>query len=50
MATWVLMIAAAYRRARGLSDTPPSPVRRAIPAYAALTVALAALGGLVVML
>src|SRR5690242_3809448 len=50
MATWVFMVGLAYRRANGLGAVPPRRARRAIPVYAALTVALAALGGLVVML
>ena len=50
MAGWVAMIALGYRRAHGLRGLPPRPARRAIPAYAVLTVALAVLGGLVVML
>ncbi|WP_433369485.1 DUF202 domain-containing protein [Actinoplanes sp. CA-142083] len=50
MAGWVALIALAYRRSRGLRHLPPEPARRAIPAYAVLTFALATLGGLVVML
>ncbi|HEX5200758.1 DUF202 domain-containing protein [Paractinoplanes rhizophilus] len=50
MAGWVAMIALAYRRSRGLRRLPPRPARRMIPAYALLAAALAALGGLVVML
>jgi uncharacterized membrane protein YidH (DUF202 family) len=50
MATWVAMIALAYRRSHGLGETPPRPGRRAISAYAVLVVTFAALGGLVVML
>jgi uncharacterized membrane protein YidH (DUF202 family) len=50
MAGWVAMIALAYRRSQGLRNLPPTPARRAIPAYALLAAALAALGGLVVML
>ena len=49
-AAWVAMIAIAYRRSGGLRTTPPRPARRVIPAYALLAAALAALGGLVVML
>ena len=50
MAVWVAMVTLALRRARGLDAGQPRPAKRAIPAYALLTVALAALGGLVVML
>ena len=50
MAVWVAMIALGYRRSRALHTSPPQPGRRAIPAYAMLTVALVTLGGLVVML
>jgi uncharacterized membrane protein YidH (DUF202 family) len=50
MAGWVAMIALAYRRAHGLGSVPPQPGRRVIPVYALLAAALAALGGLVVML
>jgi hypothetical protein len=50
MAAWVTMIAIAYRRSFALRRTPPRPGRRAIPAYALLVAAMAALGGLVVTL
>jgi uncharacterized membrane protein YidH (DUF202 family) len=50
MAAWVAMVALGYRRLHHLDHRPPHPGRRAIPAYAALTVTLAVLGGLVVML
>jgi uncharacterized membrane protein YidH (DUF202 family) len=50
MAAWVTLIAIAYRRSSGLRQWPPRPGRRAIPAYALVAAALAALGGLVVML
>jgi uncharacterized membrane protein YidH (DUF202 family) len=50
MAAWVTLIAIAYRRSSGLRQWPPRPARRAIPAYALVAAALAALGGLVVML
>ena len=50
MAGWVAMIALAYHRSQGLRSLPPTPARRAIAAYALLAAALAALGGLVVML
>ncbi|MEU4242013.1 DUF202 domain-containing protein [Actinoplanes sp. NPDC026619] len=47
---WVALIALAYRRSYALGRTPPQPARRAVPVYALITAALAALGGLVVML
>jgi uncharacterized membrane protein YidH (DUF202 family) len=47
---WSVLVALAYRRARGLDRRPPLPGRRTITAYALITVALAALAGLVVML
>jgi uncharacterized membrane protein YidH (DUF202 family) len=50
MAAWTALIALGYRRSFALRRTPPRPARRAVPAYALITVALAALGGLVVML
>jgi uncharacterized membrane protein YidH (DUF202 family) len=50
MTAWAAMVALAYRRARALGTSPPQPGRRAIPAYAMLTIALVTLGGLVVML
>jgi uncharacterized protein DUF202 len=50
MAAWVVLIGLAYRRSYALRRTPPQPARRAVPAYALITAALAALGGLVVML
>jgi len=50
MAGWVAMVALAYHRSRGLGSSPPRPGRRVIPVYALLAAALAALGGLVVML
>jgi uncharacterized membrane protein YidH (DUF202 family) len=50
MAAWAAMVALGYRRANALGARPPRPGRRAITAYAMLTVALATLGGLVVML
>ena len=50
MAGWAALVALAYRRARGLRDRPPQPGRRTILAYALITVAFAALGGLVVTL
>lgn len=47
---WSVLVALAYRRARGLDRRPPQPGRRTITAYALITVALAALAGLVVIL
>jgi uncharacterized membrane protein YidH (DUF202 family) len=48
MAGWAALVAIAYRRTRGLTVYPPRPGRRAIAAYALITVALALIGGLVV--
>ena len=50
MIGWSVLVALAYRRVRGLTAHPPRPGRRTITAYAVTTVALATLGGLVVML
>jgi uncharacterized membrane protein YidH (DUF202 family) len=50
MAAWVLLIALAYRRVRGLATLPPRPGRRIVPIYALTAAAFALLGGLVVML
>jgi uncharacterized membrane protein YidH (DUF202 family) len=50
MACWVLTVAVGRRRHTGLTATPPRPGRRSIGMCAVLTVAFAALGGLVVML
>ena len=50
MAAWVALVALGYRRSHRLQARPPRSARRAIPLYAMLTVALAVLGGLVVML
>jgi len=50
MAGWSAMVAVAYRRARGLNRPDPAPVRRAVLGYAALTVGIAVIGGLVVTL
>ena len=49
-AAWTALTSLAFRRARGLQARPPQPGRRAITAYALITVGFAALGGLVVML
>lgn len=49
MVAWATLVAIAYRRSRSLRTQPPRPARRAIPTYALIAVALAALGGLVVM-
>jgi uncharacterized protein DUF202 len=48
MAGWVALVALAYRRARGLAAPLPRPGRRAVTAYAAITIGFAVLGGLVV--
>ena len=50
MSGWAVLVALAYRRARGLARRPPRPGRRVITAVALLTVAFALLGGWVVML
>jgi drug/metabolite transporter (DMT)-like permease len=50
MACWATMIALALRRGRGLDARPPRPARRAIVAYATVTVTFALIGGLVVTL
>lgn len=50
MTGWAVLIGLAYRRARGLEAHPPWRGRRTVPAYAVVTIAFAALGGLVVML
>jgi hypothetical protein len=50
MAGWAVLVALAYRRARGLAARPPQPGRRAVTACAAVTVGLAVIGGLVVTL
>ena len=50
MIAWVLLVALAYRRVRGLATLPPRPGRRIVPVYALTAVAFAVLGGLVVML
>jgi hypothetical protein len=50
MAGWAALIALAYRRARGLEVRPPQPGRRAVTAYALITIGFAVIGGLVVTL
>ncbi|MEV4343366.1 DUF202 domain-containing protein [Actinoplanes sp. NPDC049596] len=47
---WAVMVAIAYRRARGLGASPPNPARRTIPAYALLAAAFALIGGLIVVI
>jgi hypothetical protein len=48
MAAWVLLVALAYRRARGLATLPPEPGHRIVPAYALIAAAFALIGGVVV--
>jgi Mn2+/Fe2+ NRAMP family transporter len=50
MAGWAALVALAYRRVRGLNARPPRPGRRTITAYAAMTVAFAVLGTVLVLL
>ncbi len=50
LAGWAALVGLGYRRARGLDTDPPRPGRRTVTAYAALTVAFAALGSVLVML
>ena len=50
MTGWTALAALAYRRAHGLTAVPPHPAGRTVAAYALVTAAFAALGGLVVML
>jgi uncharacterized membrane protein YidH (DUF202 family) len=50
MAAWVLLVALAYRRVRGLATVPPQPGRRIVPAYALTAAAFALLGGIVALL
>jgi hypothetical protein len=50
MGGWVTLVVTAYRRARGLTISPPRPGRRSVVAYAAITVSFAIIGGLVVTL
>lgn len=50
MAGWVMFVALAYRRARGLNAWPPRPGDRTVSAYALITVAFAILGTVLVTL
>jgi hypothetical protein len=50
MAGWTVLVALAYRRARGLNARPPRPGQRTISAYAVVIVGYAALGMVLVML
>jgi uncharacterized membrane protein YidH (DUF202 family) len=50
MAAWVLLVALAYRRARGLATLPPKPGRRLVPVYALTAAAFAVLGTAVILL
>lgn len=50
LAGWSALVGLAYRRAGGLRATPPRPGRRTVTAYAAITVALAILGTVLVTL
>ena len=50
MATWSAMTAVAYRRAGRLNRPVPAAARGAVLGYAALTVGIAVIGGLVVTL
>ncbi len=50
LAGWAGLVGLAYRRARGLAARPPRPGQRTITAYAAITVAFAILGTVLVML
>jgi uncharacterized membrane protein YidH (DUF202 family) len=50
MAAWVLLVALAYRRARGLATLPPRAGNRTVPVYALTAALFAVLGGLVVLL
>jgi hypothetical protein len=49
LAGWVVLVAVAYRRARGLTAWPPHPGRRTLPAYALVTVGFALIGTLLVL-
>jgi hypothetical protein len=50
MIAWVLLVALAYRRVRGLATLPPEPGRRTVPVYALTAAAFAVLGGLAILL
>jgi uncharacterized membrane protein YidH (DUF202 family) len=50
MAGWSAMVAVAYRRAGRLNRPVPATARGAVLGYAALTVGIAVIGGLVVTL
>jgi hypothetical protein len=50
MACWAVLVGLAYLRVRGLHARPPRPGRRTVTGYAALTVALALIAGVVVTL
>ena len=50
MAGWAVLIALAYRRARGLHAWPPHPGRRTVSVYALIIVGLSASGSVLVML
>jgi hypothetical protein len=50
LAGWAGLVGLAYRRARGLDARPPRPGQRTIAAYAAITVAFAILGTVLVTL
>ncbi|MDI6097752.1 DUF202 domain-containing protein [Actinoplanes sp. NEAU-A12] len=50
MAGWALAVALALHRARGLRSRFPRPAPRSVRAYALVIVAMAVLGGWVVML
>jgi hypothetical protein len=50
MVSWAALVALAYQRGRGLAGRPPRPGRRAVTAYALITIGFAVIGGLVVTL
>jgi uncharacterized membrane protein YidH (DUF202 family) len=50
LAGWAGLVGLAYARARGLDAEPPRPGQRTITAYAAITVAFAIFGTVLVML
>jgi hypothetical protein len=41
---WVVLVAVAYRRGRGLTAAPPVPGRRTLPAYALIAVGFSLVG------